>query len=317
MASPDIRNTKFEIQNRSETTKFKISNSLGFRYCLVRLRRIRISILGFFLLCCAFAFAAFEDFSFSSKSNGMADAYTSLANDLSSIRFNPAGLARLERLEGGVDYRRFWSGIEGLHNITAGIVLPISAGRFGTGLSLQEIGFELQREHSLVLAFGRVLSQELAFGINLIGYHIFNSRFGNGYTYGIDCGFQARVYRKWTMGVYGHNLNQPKISNEPEGDLGSFLRAGIGYQPFPGINSALDLSLAHNAEMSAFDEVRVALGSEFEILPPILLRVGVQNEPARLCGGLGVKFKFLRFDYSFVFQPELPLHHNFGLTAGI
>ncbi len=281
-----------------------VANALG----------LGILILGTFLWGPRRVFAAFEDFSFGAKPGGMADAYTAVASDIHSIRYNPAGLSFLAHSEVAVDYRLFWGGIEGLHNITVGSAIPYKKSS-GFGLSLQEIGFSLQREHSIEFSASHRLTKELSFGLGLVGYHIYNSRFGDGFTYGFDMGFIGVAAKRWLLGVSLHNLNRPQISTASEGEIGSVIRAGLGYRPFPGIYSDLDFCYEYGISGSLSRPLKIAMGSEFEILPPLVLRVGVKNEPLKLCGGLGVRFKFLRFDYSSVFQPELPLHHNFGLSA--
>ena len=80
------------------------------------------------------AFAAFEDLGFGARAPGMGDAFTGVADDISSIYYNPAGLAYLERPKALASHSILYSGLSDGSNLglsAAAFTLPLANGRNG------------------------------------------------------------------------------------------------------------------------------------------------------------------------------------------
>ncbi len=75
------------------------------------------------------ASAAFEDLGFGARAPGMGDAFTAVADDVSSVYYNPAGLADLERPKALASHSILYSGL------SDGSSLGLSAGAFSTPLA--------------------------------------------------------------------------------------------------------------------------------------------------------------------------------------
>ncbi|MCM2267472.1 MAG: type IX secretion system membrane protein PorP/SprF [Elusimicrobiales bacterium] len=87
------------------------------------------------LLAAAPARAAFEDLGFGARVPGMGDAFTGVADDISSVYYNPAGLASLERPKVIAAHSMFYSGLSDGSNLglsAAAFAFPLSNGRGGT-----------------------------------------------------------------------------------------------------------------------------------------------------------------------------------------
>ena len=69
--------------------------------------------------------AAFEDLGFGARVPGMGDAFTGVADDISAVYYNPAGLSNLERLKVMASHSMFYSGLSDGS-------MPLSNGRGGT-----------------------------------------------------------------------------------------------------------------------------------------------------------------------------------------
>ncbi|OIO02503.1 MAG: hypothetical protein AUJ51_06100 [Elusimicrobia bacterium CG1_02_56_21] len=81
------------------------------------------------------AFAAFEDLGFGARVPGMGDAFTGVADDISSVYYNPAGLSNLERPKMMASHALFYSGLSDGSNLglsAAALAVPLSNGRNGT-----------------------------------------------------------------------------------------------------------------------------------------------------------------------------------------
>jgi len=81
------------------------------------------------------AFAAFEDLGFGARAPGMGDAVTGVADDISSLYYNPAGLSNLERPKMMASHSLFYTGLSDGSNLglsAVGLAMPIGGGRGGT-----------------------------------------------------------------------------------------------------------------------------------------------------------------------------------------
>jgi tetratricopeptide (TPR) repeat protein len=88
------------------------------------------------------AFAAFEDLGFGARGPGMGDAVTGVADDISTIYYNPAGLSNLERPKVLASHSIFYTGLSDGSNLGLSAValsVPIASGRSGTlGVAWQQ-----------------------------------------------------------------------------------------------------------------------------------------------------------------------------------
>jgi len=89
------------------------------------------------------AFAAFEDLGFGARAPGMGDAFTGVADDISALYYNPAGLAYIERPKALASHSIFHTGLSdgsSLGTSVAALAFPLTAsGRNGTlGLAWQQ-----------------------------------------------------------------------------------------------------------------------------------------------------------------------------------
>ncbi len=88
------------------------------------------------------AFAAFEDLGFGARAPGMGDAVTGVADDISAIHYNPAGLSNLERPKLLASHSLFYTGLSDGSSLglsAVALALPITGGRNGTlGVAWQQ-----------------------------------------------------------------------------------------------------------------------------------------------------------------------------------
>ncbi|MBE0433946.1 hypothetical protein IBX73_10850 [candidate division WOR-3 bacterium] len=247
---------------------------------------------------------AFERHAQSARATGLAHALTASCYGIDAIRLNPAWLSSLTQNRAAVGYERALGGIEGLHNITLGYARPLFWG--GAGIQLSEFGFSEQKEQAVTIAYGSGFNETFSFGLAGDVYIIDNERTGQTYAFGLNFGLLGRIYKKWSLGVYGHNLNRPQFGLYDDGQLPAELKAGLSYEPFEGILSEIDFSMKD-------DDMRVHLGAEFRLFELLYLRSGIKTNPLVVAAGTGIAYKFLSFDYAAEFVPELPLSHTITL----
>jgi hypothetical protein len=253
------------------------------------------------LILVVFLNGAFERHAHSAQAASLAHAFTAACHGIDAIRFNPAALSLVHQNALSAGYERTFSGIEGLRNIALGYARPLFWG--GLGIQLSEFGFSEQKEQAVTLAFGASFNESFRFGVSGDVYIIDNARTGRNYAYGLNFGLLGKLYKKWSLGVYGHNINRPQFGADEQGELPAELKAGLSYEPFDGILSEVDFSLKD-------DDMRVHFAGQFELFDLLLLRTGVKTNPMVFAAGAGIIHKFIRFDYAAEFIPELPLSHS-------
>lgn len=256
------------------------------------------------VLLAAPVYGLFEDEEFGPRPEAMAGAFTAIADDVSAIGVNPAGLCQVNKSAGAFGGRSAYGGAGGLHAVQAAFLLPVA--KLGTfGVRLQESGLDLLSERSLRFVHGFSLARDLAFGYGLNAYNFVQKDLGQGFAFGVDIGMFARIYRVWTVGFYAHNLNMPKVGGT---DLPRLLSFGLGFSPSSNIRSALDIVKEPG------QPTRLAIGQEFRIVEDYLtLRAGVQTEPVSLAFGLRTGYRLAHVDYAVRTHPRLPLSHSIGL----
>ncbi|MCX8009937.1 MAG: hypothetical protein N3A61_02195, partial [Ignavibacteria bacterium] len=57
----------------------------------------------------------------------------------------------------------------------------------------------------------------------------------------------------------------------------------------------------------------IKFGLEYDIIKYISLRFGVNNEPSKFTGGIGIHFSMFHVDYALLSHQDLGLSHVFGL----
>lgn len=244
---------------------------------------------------------AFERHAQSARAVGLAHALTASCRSIDAIRVNPAWLSFVTQNHAAAGYERALGGIEGLHNIALGYARPLFWGGFG--IQLSEFGFSEQKEQAVTIAYGSSFNETFSFGLASDLYIIDNERTGQTYAFGLSFGLLGRIYKKWSLGVYGHNLNRPQFGLSDEGELPAELKAGLSYEPFEDILSEIDLSMKD-------DDMRVHLGAEFRLFGLLYLRSGIKTNPSVVAAGTGIVYKFISFDYAAEFVPDLPLSHT-------
>ncbi len=248
---------------------------------------------------------AFERYQVSAHSQSLSFACVATVQGIDALRINPAALAFLDINSISACYEYTFSHIEGLQNIFFGFAKPVFRGGLGVGVS--QFGFEEQKEQAMTAGYGLGLSKDFHVGASFDLYMIQNKRTGTGISYGLNFGMLGTLSKKWFLGVYGHNLNQPQFGNSEVGRLPSSFQTGIGYKPFEDITSEIDLSILEQ-------NIRLHTGGKFSIFDFISLRTGFTTNPNSLSGGVEIIYKNIKVDYACAYLVDLPLNHMLSIN---
>lgn len=251
-----------------------------------------------------FILQVFERHVIGAQSQAMSFACVATIQGLDGLRINPAVLGLMDKNTVGTSYEYTFGHIEGLQNLLLGFAGPLFYG--GLGICFSQFGFSEEREQALTTGYGFGLSKEFYAGLSFDLYLIQNNRTGNCLSYGVNFGMLGMLSKKWFLGLYGHNLNQPQFGNTDEGNLPASLQAGIGYRPFEETISEIDFSIVE-------ENIRIHTAGEFRILDFFSLRTGLKTNPNSLSGGFGVIYKNIKIDYGCEYFVDLPLNHTVSL----
>jgi len=257
---------------------------------------------------------------------GMGEAYTAQADDVSSLYWNPAGLALMQERQASFMYDQ---GYQGMSMQNANVGIPLENGAIGGSLSYLNYG-------------------------PIAGYDQSSNAIGNQSAYeGVATLGAAWLGSQWSAGVNVKGI-QEKLADEkangaafdlggnliyPKPVLGGTLRLGAVIQNLgPGIEfeqqkdplpmdykvgiaavqmmeKRLNISLDYGKPKD--DDSSISGGFEYWLVPFLALRAGYVNnhtEGSGMRAGIGLRIRGVSFDYAYAGQGELGMSHRYELS---
>lgn len=214
------------------------------------------------------ACSAFEDLGFGARAPGMGDAFTGVADDISSIYYNPAGLGGLERPKALASHSIFYTGLSDGSNLglsAAAFTMPLAGGRSGV------IGALWQQ-----FALSGVYSEKTA---QLSWGYRFNSRspyeklsFGASAKY-LTHGFTRldEAYNAVEDDVLQHNNTDPVLAGANsrsalDADLGALYRLNKRWTLGAALLNALQANVAFSSSDKDRVPMKTRLGASYKSL---------------------------------------------------
>ncbi len=256
----------------------------------------------FIILSNAPCFGSFEDLSTSARLTALADAGVAWPFGADCLFLNPAGLH-----SNGFDLHLFYSKPFGLNELHLGnCAVRYSTNRYTGALGIQNFGNSSYHENQVLAAVAvRFMPTVVLGGTCRIGSLAID---GYGHTTSIlfDLGMTTRLHTKWFWGFSIKNAGNAKIGVSREA-LPTVLTTGFCFAPHRSLVLLFDVSKDTRFPLD------IRCGIDYNVLPPLTLRLGVGNEPTRFGAGFSLFVNRFRFDYAFSSHLELGLTHMFSI----
>jgi len=256
---------------------------------------------------------------------GMGEAFCALADDVSAMHWNPAGLGFISNPELGTMHT-FWLG--NISHEYLGYLQPISWGTLGMGISYLHMDRMERIRRGTVegkftvydiyggLAYGLPISEFLSLGFNLMALQSKIDR-DTAYGFSSDLGIKiSTLNRTFSFGVSGQNLGITLRGDK----LPVNIKAGLAYKMrFP--KERVDLSIALDANKPLEGNYNFSIGIEHILLDTFAVRVGYKydlekkglDSLAGLRVGAGLNWKGFLMDYAWAPYASLGTTHRVSL----
>ncbi len=285
------------------------------------------------------AFAAFEDLGFGARAPGMGDAFTGVADDISSIYYNPAGLSSLERPKALASHSIFYTGLSDGSNLglsAAAFAVPLARGRGGVmGALWQQFALSgVYSEKTAQLSWGyrfdkRSRYEKLSFGTSLKylshGFTRLDETYNavednvlqNGNTDPVlagansrsaldaDLGALYRLTKRWTLGAALLNALQANVafSSSDKDKVPMKTRLGASYKSL-WLVLAADARIQKAPDGTMDKQVVFAAEKTFPSLDKgdvgVRASLGMGTREFRqVTAGLSYKIQKIQLDYAF------------------
>lgn len=271
---------------------------------------------------------AFLKVGISARALGMGDAYSPIADDPTSIFYNPASLSYSNKSKLLLTHR---SWIMGTTMNFIGASSNFKNFNFGIGLNTTSIpNIELRSKpgppdgtfSAKYTAIGLGLSYKFySFSIGASSSLLYEKIYINESS-GFCTNFGIIYYSPWNalIGVSLNNLGSMNPLDMVDSKLPSRLRFGVSY-PLELENIYSKLMLVGEALYSLSNESQyVHLGMEFDYNNIIAFRTGYQMgyEAKSFSTGIGIRYNIVQLDYSFIpFKYNLGTSHIFSLSIDL
>jgi long-subunit fatty acid transport protein len=261
------------------------------------------------------------------RAAGMGGAFCGIADDISALYWNPAGLSALKKRELVVS-RCFWIADTAID--FAGYAQPVLEGVLGGALIAMDTeggeevtdsgktGKELAVKCSAISAsYAKRMLKEIAVGASIkfikqdyAGYK------GEGISY--DLGAIAHL-SPLSLGLCFQNLGSDIEIENVKNPLPMRIRAGVGYRTR---FRELPLLFGFDVEKPRDQDAIYHIGVEHQIIPTIDIRAGFDTQTGASIGfsyrayGYGrLKNLLGQIDYAYTYNRELESSHRFSILA--
>jgi len=261
-----------------------------------------------------------------SRADGMAGAFTAVADDLSAIHYNPAGLVNIKKQEVSLLYYPLYEAAS-FGSVSYGQTL-LDFGTIGAGFFIFSVGgmegYDADDnptssfssgQYRAVVSYARMLTEGLSAGANANIYYSNMSRF-NYAGFGLDAGILYQPFSFLRAGFTAKNIIPPSFSMQSVTEtLGRTYTLGILGKYKTG---DFEFSGAYDIMAGEKEGFKDRAGIEIKWAGAAGVRAGYSD--GELTFGAGLYLYDFKFDYAFVSNgyfgrmDRYTLSYAFGMT---
>ncbi|MBM3169614.1 MAG: hypothetical protein FJZ76_10155 [Bacteroidetes bacterium] len=247
------------------------------------------------------------------QSEGLSTAYGAKSQGMGGVKlFHPDSwtlfnsIGNLDRVSSsqvavGIDQR---FGIKELSTYALSHVFHQTKGSLGYGIS--RYGGELFNQHLLSLG-GATTKGILSFGAKAEWMQTRIEGFGTGNAFLLSLGGVAELGPKFFLGSQISNLTQARISKNSSISLPTSILLGLKYLASP------EVEIHSEVEKELSTPPLFKAGVQYKLGEWLLLRTGMQSNPARINFGLGIRKSSFGADYAYGQTSALGRSHHMSL----
>lgn len=261
---------------------------------------------------------------FGARANSMGNAFTGVANDVSAIFYNSAGLYQLKKSEGLLMYSKLFNDVDGLTYGNFAVAHPFKFGTLAFGTAYMQVsdipyvsspsgpdGSTFADNQIMVMAsYSNIIEDFLMLGGTLkFVNHSLAGYSGSGF--GVDLGVFTKFNQYLSAGISVENAIQPTINmNNSSYKYPVKGRLGVGAYPVKGLTLSSELNFMKDKD------VIFGVGAEYSFYNDMILaRAGYNTLSSSVSFGAGINYKGVGFDYSFNTNKDLGSVSKFGLIV--
>lgn len=221
----------------------------------------------------------------------------------SNVWLNPAALSGVVSFHSTLFYSPSPFQLPQLTNY--GLILAEDFGSVKASLSLSSFGFSLYRETFGSFSAAYTGIEHFSAGSSLSLNYLSIQNYGTALAATIDIGLIYSLTEEFNIGASIANLNGAGFG---EDDIPRTIVAGVSYRLLDNAMATLDLVKDIRFEPT------FRAGIEFSPHEIIIVRSGLQGEPSRLFGGIGIRVLPLVVEYGVATHDDLGLTHSIGIS---
>ena len=271
---------------------------------MVRMQQYKLFILLIQAVCLFhFGMAGFERTA--QPTSAFARAFSGVAMQTeSNIWLNPASLSSLSSFHSSIFYSPSPFQLSQLTNY--GLLLADDFGVVRAGAAVSSFGFSLYRETTGSLTIANKDLKDFGAGITLSFYHLSIAEYGSALAVALDAGVIYSLNEKLNIGAAMNNVSGASFGGDD--DVPQTILAGISYRVID--NALVNVDLVKDIRYEPTYRASV------EFLPHdiVTIRTGIQGEPSRIFGGVGITIVPFTVEYGIATHDELGLTHSIGIS---
>ena len=275
------------------------------------------------------------DYTPGARAMGIGGAFTALSDDVTSIYWNPAGLARMDKQEIYAMFEELFQGTSywlggyaipfyGIGTFGVGLISLNTGNIVGTGPLEEDLGIYSDTQTMMILSYGTALNNlvniksrdfqflDVGASLKLIKHSIYND---TAYGVALDLGTKyvppstSKIFRDFIFALEIQNLVPPVNKMETESEwYPATLKLGVCYRT---LYDTLLISADMDQILFRSNSPSLNFGLEYLAWRILRMRMGYQNG---FTGGLGIGIEDFSFDYALNYNSVWGLVNQFSVS---